>query len=651
MKISTKKNKSRNKLLVRIGAFFIAVFLIVIVPILIFTGIYFKNIKTTYTEAILGKNDFLTAQASLQDQNFAQTATSLSSARMHFETSAQSFNKVPLIRKVPIVKTQVLALDNVLLAGTNMADAMEELALLGEEIIKVAKVEGEETSFGKIGKEKKEAILKKIYNSPEKINEAKIKLEEAVVALDNIPKKGLIKPLKTALAPIEENIPLIKQLIDKGVPALEVLPAVAGYPETKTYLFLLQNNTEIRPTGGFIGTYGILKVKNADIELFQTDNIYNLDNKAKNSVYVDPPEPLAKYLGSSQWLLRDANWSPDYPTTAIKAEEFYHLENGSEENIDGIIAITPLFIEDLLKLTGPITVDGEEFNEDNFIDKLQFKVEFGYVQEGLSDADRKDVIGQMSSILMTRMLDLPKDKWSDLWQVFVENVEEKQILLYMEDDKLEQYIEELNWDGRIKDVTFTGRDFLMLVDANLAALKTDKVMERNLDYSVSKEGDDLIATLQVHYKNNGTFTNMTTRYRSYTRIFVPRGSELISSDGFYTNDRYLGGEPTPALVKQDEEFNKTIFEGFISVEPQSEQVVTLKYKLPQEIKDMVSNNKYDFYWQKQSGSESYPCTFNIDIGEKVDQGISLDLSPEIDDNRVQFKTDLKTDRYFQILYK
>lgn len=646
-----KVNKKVNKKVKVVGIVAIIIFVVFILPELLFGLIYFKNFKTTYTEAILGKNSFLQAQTAMQEQNFAVTATQLSTAQEHLTASSQAFNKIPLIRKLPVIKTQVSALDNVLSAGISMADAIEELALLGEDVIKIAKVEGEETSFNKIGKEKKEAILKKIYNSPEQIDAAKAKLESAVASLNNIPKKGLLKPVKKAIAPIVENLPLLNEVINKGVPALEVLPAIAGYPDTKTYLFLLQNNSELRPTGGFIGTYGILKVKNADIELFETDNIYNLDNKGKNTVFVDPPEPLAVYLGSKQWLMRDANWSPDYPISASKAEEFYHLEGGPEANIDGVIAITPYFIEDLLKLTGPITVDDEEFTAENFIDKLQFKVEFGYLQEGLSDATRKDVIGKMSSILMQRMLDLPKDKWPELWTIFVSNVEEKQILLYMKNEKLEEYIEELNWDGRIKDVEYTGRDYVMVVDANLAALKTDKVMERNINYVINKEGEDLIATMQINYKNNGTFTNMTTRYRTYTRVYVPLGSELLSSEGFYTNDRYLGGDPTQALVKQDEEFNKTIFEGFISVEPQSEQTITLKYKLPQEIKDLISKQKYGLYWQKQSGSDNYPLVIEADIGQKINEAGSLDVLPKIDNNKVQFETDLRTDRYFAISYK
>ena len=41
---------------------------------------------------------------------------------------------------------------------------------------------------------------------------------------------------------------------------LTLYPNFAGFKEPKTYLVLLQNSNELRPTGGFIGSVGIANV-------------------------------------------------------------------------------------------------------------------------------------------------------------------------------------------------------------------------------------------------------------------------------------------------------------------------------------------------------------------------------------------------------
>ena len=644
--IQSKKQKRKKRL--KIAGI---VLLVISIILLLLTLLSYSSAKNVYNEAMAGKDSIFMAKDAISDQNFAQTATSLSEAKEHFTSSHNSLNNLKWAKYIPWVGRQVKAVDKLLAAGVKGTAGMETLALLGEDIAKIAKIEGEETSFNKIGKKKKKEILKKLYESPEEISQASTDLESAISEIEQIPKKGLVKPLRDVMNPIQDNLPLAKELISKAGPLFEVLPSIAGYPEEKTYLFLLQNNNEMRATGGFIGTYGILKVESAEINTFETDNIYNLDNPAKEYLFVDPPEPFNKYIGSTQWFMRDSNWSPDFPTAAQKAEEFYGLENGPEKNIHGLIAITPEVIGSLIGVTGPIVVEGEEFTADNFVEKLQYKVGFSFWQEGISDKDRKNVIGDMANILMDNIMNLPKERWIDLWSAMAEDARQKQMFLYLKDDALQKYVTELNWDGRMQDIDYTGRDFFMVVDTNLAALKTDEVMDRSLDYTVNKEGDDLVSTLKVTYKNNGTFSNTTTRYRTYTRIFVPKGSELISSEGFLTNDKLSGGTATPALSKIDEELNKTVFEGFIAIEPQAEETVTLKYKLPVEISNFIDDNEYRVYCQKQGGTKAHGLSINIDIGEKIDTVEALDLNTEINNNEVRISGDLEADRDIKIQLK
>ncbi len=605
--------------------------------------IAFRSAKKMYTESLAAKDDVVLAQTALTEQRFTDAADSLGSAEQHFVAAQSASDQLFWIKWLPWVSTQFEAVDNILLGGSKIASALQDMSYIGNDIFSA--IESDDATISNITPKQRKVILEQISASPEALRSAQTELAEAVEAFDNIPDEGVIAPLAVATIPIKEKLPLLEQIVEKAIPFLEIAPGLVGYPEEKTYLFLLQNNSELRPTGGFIGTYGILVLKNGDIKEFKTDNIYNLDVPVKNELFIDPPEPFATYLGSTQWFMRDANWNPDFPTTAEKVEEFYHLENGPIDHIDGVIAMTPEVIHDLLGLTGPITIDGDEYTVDNLTEKLQYQVEVGYQLEGISDSARKEVVGKLANELMSRMLNLPKNKWGDLWKVSVENLDQKHLLIYSKDEKTQQLVDQLGWDGAIKQ---TDQDYVSVIDANLAALKTDRVMTKNLSYAVTKEDSKYKVVLTMKYYNDGVFDTFTTRYRSYTRVYVPAGSELITSSGFLTNDRYLGGKAVAPKVTQDTDLDKTVFEGFISVEPKSEETISLEYFLPTTIAEQIDAGKYTLYWQKQSGTTNVNSDFTFDIGEKIESAEVLDETAEIGNNKVHFSSPLDVDKTISI---
>src|SRR6185503_15609297 len=112
-------------------------------------------------------------------------------------------------------------------------------------------------------------------------------------------------------------------------------------------LMLFQNYDEIRGTGGFIGTYGVVKVENGKIQSLKIDSIYDLDGS--NYSRIAAPGPFQPEI--PKWGMRDANWFADFPTSAKKILQMY--EHGVE-TADGVIAFTPQLFENILNLTGPI---------------------------------------------------------------------------------------------------------------------------------------------------------------------------------------------------------------------------------------------------------------------------------------------------------
>jgi len=569
-----KKNKAKKKS-IRWALVVLAVLLLSSLALGIF---YYPKGKKVYQQSLKAKENLLKAQESITLQDYSQAEELIYQSNENFNNARVELKKMSLLRFIPIVSQQYQAIDKILKVGADISESTSSLVTLAVDIISPLKKNGN-ISFGDISVAEKRVILAKLNDSQNTFTLADQVIKKSDNTIKNISETGLIGPVKETVTLLKEYLPQAEETIGQLSVLAKILPNIAGFPNSQKFLFLLQNNTELRPTGGFIGTYGVLVLKDADILKFETNNVYNLDEKAEN-LYIDPPEPLTKYNKTTQWYLRDSNWSPDFPTAAEKALWFYQKEGGGEKNFDGVIAITPDLIESLIELTGPITVHGLEFTSENFTDTLQYQVEKGFLQKDLEESQRKEIIGDLSKILIEKVYSLPQEKWDDLFQIIDKELKEKHLLLYFKDEPAENLAKQNNWAGHVIQ---NAGDYFMFIDTNLASLKTDPYVSRSLKYSLTENNNQYTANFMVKYKNEADFTWKTTRYRTYFRLYVPQGSQLIDIVG--TNEE--------KNVVND--LGKTYFGSFVTVEPGEEKTITFKYKLPKSIYNMVNDGQYQLY--------------------------------------------------------
>ena len=597
------------------------ILILLIIGSAILGAIYYKNIKQAYDLSLAAKNNLELSIHDITNRNFKDAANLIGQANSQFIAAQGLLAKVILVRQIPYVGRQLKAVDQVLIAGIKLSDSGQKVVLLIDDI--TAPLANESITYATITSEQKKEILNKIVQSESMLNDVQKEIDEADAAIESIPEDGLVKPLKDGISPLKENLPKVKKLIDHVLPMLDVIPKVLGFDQAKSYLFLLQNNSELRPTGGFIGTYGILKLQDGEIKEFETDNVYNLDRSTQPIIKEPTPWPIAKYLEQKNWSLRDINWEPDFPTTAQKALDIYNKENLAlidlkksgqkilgekgvvitdsipyEENLYGVIAMTPEILGGLLKLTGPIVAQDMIFTDTNYQDQLELMVGKLYQELNVPIADRKGIIKKLADQIELKLFTLPLSKLPDLLDIAYKALDQKQIMFYSVDPDLEKLILTKNWGGEIKN---TDNDYLMVVDSNMASLKTDQYVERSINYSFSQKNNDLLAKVTITYKNNADFTWKSTRLRTYTRVYVPLGSELVSSSGAMENDKIKDPNHTPGQVEKADEFNKTYFGAFISIEPHETGVLSFEYKLPQKIKDQISSGTYNLLVQKQPG--------------------------------------------------
>lgn len=585
------------------------------------------------------------AQKHMTEQKFRTALSDLADVSTNLEGLRVSLSIIPKsVRNFPMIKTQIDAVEFTVDSSSQLISAMRTLTVLATDILDPF-LKNSKLSLDKLPDNVRREVLKKIFESPPILQGIRAQIGLADVALSQIPEDGVLSVVQQKIDPLREKLPQIAGAVDSAIPLAEILPLLSGYPTPKTYLFLLQNNTELRPTGGFLGAYGIMKLKNGNIDSFFTDNSYNLDVRVKKTLNVTPPMPLQKYNATTQWFFRDSNWSPDFPTAAKQTMWFYGKEGG-QAKLDGVIAITPVVIERLLEMTGSITIGKTEFTKDNVVDELIYQVEKAYVYQGTAFENRKGIIGDLGDELLKRIMSLPRDKWPELFEIMGELADEKHMLLYSTDSELQDKIITAGWGGQIKEAD---DDFIGVFDANLASLKTDAVMKRGLSYKLEQnDKNEIISTATLKYENTAKeFDWRTSRYRNYLRLLVPKGSELIESQGTMYNDRTT----RKGSVDVSEDLGKTVFGTFVAIEPKETREVMIKYKLPNYIGDKIKNGEYNLLIQKQPGIDTRDLNIELKFSDKMHDVEWLDSQYKIDNNTLTAKNSLERDRMLKIKFK
>lgn len=361
----------------------------------------------------------------------------------------------------------------------------------------------------------------------------------------------------------------------------------------KTFLILFENNMELRPGGGFIGSFGILKTKNGQLVDFIVHDTGNFDGRIPSTI--QPPYPMKETLRIDSWKLRDSNYSPDFATNAAQAEEFYRLGQGQEQ-FDGVVAITTNVLASFLRVTGPVQVPGYpgEYTAENAVLGLEEQVERNFVEQGIDRGDRKEIMTPLGLEILRRVKEFDLSKKYELFKVVLDDLNRKDVQLFFKDENLQRHVTAAHWDGQI-DKEWQD-DYLMAVDANLGAFKSDYYVKRSMDYTVDFSGDKSHVKLAITYHHTATGKSWLTKdYQSYLRVYVPEGSWLTA---------YSGNATEPKFV---DEFGKKVFGMLVQVRLGEAKTVTLEYDLP----SGISPDFYDVKIQKQAGLDDVPVSIHI----------------------------------------
>jgi len=483
------------------------------------------------------------------------------------------------------------------------------------------------------------------------------RLQALNTRLDNIKKNFDAVEVDSFAGPLRDQLMEGYQLVDQAITATHLamplighLPDIMGYDRPRTYLLLFQNNTELRPTGGFIGSYGLITVSKGEITNLQTDDVYNLDRLTEGKVTELAPEPIRNNV-QKYWYLRDANWSPDWPTSAENIKRLWDSEHRlaglPARNIDGIITLTPDVVADVLGVIGSITIRGVTFDQNNFTEQLELFVEFDYSDHGIAEEERKAIMLPLALTMIARVSMADHNQLLSIWRGISASIAEKKVLFYSFDNKVQEIIGSQEWSGAVATVD---HDYLMVIDSNLASLKTDPAMERAIDYRVSVDPvGTLKGQLTATYRHTlAPVKDLITRYRTYTRVYLPADTWIERAyieRGSQRQELVIGKD----LIIADELGKRTVGVFFI-IEPQTEAKLIIEYRLPERIYNQYRAGEYKLLVQKQPGTTDHNLTVDFAGDQPFEGYFGPQLPSALEQFKIRWQSDLTIDRLFRLLF-
>lgn len=353
-----------------------------------------------------------------------------------------------------------------------------------------------------------------------------------------------------AIATFRTELPAIQAGLQSLRQVLGVAPTLLGIGKPASYLVEQLDSTEVRPGGGFIGSYGLATFSGGNLTGMRMADTYLLDIPYSSAGHAIPfPSADSWFPLAPTWSLRDSNLEPDFPTDARYAEQIYHTEGGTAA-LQGVIAITPTFIQDALEITGPIYVS--QYNETITAQNLINRVHYHQLKEELAGGDnpspdglsslRKHFTAVLFEDFFARVRQIAAADMQKFQALLINALHTKDIQVYLNASPAEQFLQNAQVSSNVQ---VPAGDTLMVVAANVISNKANYFMTYTMNDRVTIDAAGNAVhntTLTYDWPANQTsaqnnYGGVTTAYLDYLRVYAPQGSVLQAQSGWTPRGR------------------------------------------------------------------------------------------------------------------
>lgn len=460
---------------------------------------------------------------------------------------------------------------------------------------------------------------------------------------------------ETKFLEVKEKIKALSAMFQVWVSNKDALLSMLGDRYPQRYLVLLMNNDEMRPGGGFIGSYVILDINDGRIQNYEFNDVYNLDGG-----YFDQIEMPIHELKSltNYWRLRDSNISADFPYSAKQAAWFLEHEGGP--GVDGVIGLNLSSAQAFMEETGEIEIPSltKPITSESLPTILSVMVE----SKTYGAATPKQVLSELVSAFMEKMKN--QEIAGKIFSRALLEASKKQILAYHKYPEVQSLISNFDFDGALPDMTQINGDYLLTVFTNIGANKTDRYTNTKItsDTEILSDGG-VVGTLSISRKH--TFTEQTLSWiknigadygfykwtsglekilgndinKAGIRIYLPEGSQILESSGLMRDD---------IQFYYDTVLKVTYFYAELDTAPGQTSNLTISYSLPWKFSGDFK--EYNFKLLKQPGMKNLVFEKTFTAGDKTLLSSYPLPSSTLESTDYYFKNNLENDLDFKVLY-
>jgi hypothetical protein len=181
--------------------------------------------------------------------------------------------------------------------------------------------------------------------------------EEALSTADHtlatIDVGSLLVPLRGPVGDVQAKIGGAADATAASELASRLLPPMLGERGTRRYLLLIQNNAEVRSTGGIPGSFAIVTARNGRLSMGRQGGYADLPQLSSPAVPMTDDEATT-FPTTLVKDIRDVNVTPDFPRTGQIATAL--AKKGLDTEVDGVISVDPVAMSYLLGGTGPVSL-------------------------------------------------------------------------------------------------------------------------------------------------------------------------------------------------------------------------------------------------------------------------------------------------------
>src|SRR5579859_1554423 len=555
-----------------------------------------------------GQADLEAAKTSLKLANsthdqalITHAAAQFTDAKVQFGLARRTADSSGLLKQVEglpgvggAARSRHVAVDGVADMGVAISDAGLELTALDGQLIKPP-------SGGQEGT----VLLNVLEQTSKSMAVVRGDLSTAAKAASTVDVQVLSTSQQTTFLRAKATIAAALVAVDEFQQLVPIITEVLGGNGARTYLIEQVNPAELRPGGGFIGSYSVLRADHGTLKVIKSGDAVDLIGTraaAGQPGYITPPGPIHEFVPNTSWSFIDSNFFPDFPSNALAGERFAQPYLGS--HLDGVIAIDYYTVVQMLELTGPIAVPGYGINltSTNLV-PLIIQYDLAAYTDSHANAIHKAILAAVAGPLLQRIATLPPANWPALLGAFNDLASTRHLQSYFNNETVQKQMVQFGWSGTLN---VTGaNEYLLESEANLGGTKANYFVVRHFTIALTRVGNVLHHKVTIDLTDNMPFMYRPSEYyRAFITLYV---SGLATSAGDNLRKPAYADPPPPAGTRIIDGW-VPLFHGY----GHSAQAV-FQYDTP-----WVADGRGEdrIYWQKEPGTlaDGVTITWNDGFG-------------------------------------